>query len=104
MDLKDILKRRAIPIILASSIGGLNLLDNKVVANAEDIETSIVLEEDMFGDKMEYELEEQKNYYINEEYLEIRETGNEVLYSSALIGSTIGLIAVKNKLKKKKMK
>lgn len=104
MNLKDTIKKRAVTIILGASIGSLFIVDNPIFANAGDIETSIVLEEDKFDDKVKDELEEIEEYYINEEYLEIPKTGNEVLYSSMIIGSTIGLIAVKNKLKKKKMK
>lgn len=104
MNLKDTIKKRAMPIILGASIGSLFIVDNPIFVNAGDIETSIVLEEDKFDDKMECELGEREDYYINEDYSEISKTGNEVLYSSMIIGSTIGLIAVKNKLKKKKMK
>ena len=104
MNLKDTIKKHTVPIILGTSISSLVIANNPTFVNAGDIETSIVLEEDEFDDKMKDKLEEREEYYINEEYLEIRKIGNEVLYSSVLVGSTIGLVAVKNKLKKKKMK
>ena len=95
------------PIILGASIGSSAIVVNPIFVNAGDIETSIVLEEDKFDNKMEYEPGEIEKYYRNEDSLEIIKTSDdskEVLYSSMLIGSTIGLITVKNKLKKKKMK
>ena len=95
------------PIILGASIGSSAIVVNPIFVNARDIETSIVLEEDKFDDKMKYEPEEREEYYMNEDSLEVIKTSDdskEVLYSSMLIGSTIGLITVKNKLKKKKMK
>ena len=95
------------PIILGASIGSSAIVVNPIFVNAGDIETSIVLEEDKFDDKMKYEPEEREEYYMNEDSLEVIKTSDdskEVLYSSILIGSTIGLITVKNKLKKKKMK
>ena len=103
MNLKDTIKKRAMPIILGASIGSLFIVDNPIFVNAGDIETSIVLEEDELDEK-KYELEEGEDYYINKDFLEISKTRDEVLYSSILIGSTIGLVGVKNKLKKKKMK
>lgn len=107
MNLKDIIKKHAMPIILGASIGSSAIVVNPIFVNAGDIETSIVLEEDKFDDKMKYEPEEREEYYMNEDSLEVIKTSDdskEVLYSSMLIGSTIGLITVKNKLKKKKMK
>lgn len=107
MNLKDTIKNRALPIILGASIGSSAIVVNPIFVNAGDIETSIVLEEDKFDDKLEYESEEREEYYMNEDYLKIIEANddsNEILYSSMLIGSTIGLITVKSKLKKKRMK
>lgn len=107
MNLKDTIKNRALPIILGASIGSSAIVVNPIFVNAGDIETSIVLEEDKFDDKLEYESEEREEYYMNEDYLKIikaNDDSNEILYSSMLIGSTIGLITVKNKLKKKRMK
>lgn len=103
MNLKDTLKRRAIPIILGTSISGLSISNNPIFVNASNVDTSIVLEKDELDGK-KYELEEREDYYINKDFLEISKTRDEVLYSSILIGSTIGLVGVKNKLKKKKMK
>ena len=107
MNLKDIIKKHAMPIILGASIGSSAIVVNPIFVNAGDIETSIVLEEDKFDDKMKYEPEEREEYYMNEDSLEVIKTSDDskdVLYSSMLIGSTIVLINVKNKLKKKKMK
>ena len=103
MNLKYILKRRAIPIVLGTSISSLAIVNNPIFVNASNVDTSIVLEEDAFDEK-KYELEEGEDCYINKDFLEISKTRDEVLYSSILIGSTIGLVGVKNKLKKKKMK
>lgn len=103
MNLKYILKRRAILIVLGTSISSLTIVNNPIFVNASNVDTSIVLEEDAFDEK-KYELEEREDYYINKDFLEISKTRDEVLYSSILIGSTIGLVGVKNKLKKKKIK
>ena len=100
MNLKDIIKKHAMPIILGASIGSSAIVVNPIFVNASNVDMSIV-KEDKFDDKMEYEFDERENYYINEE---MRKTGNEVLYSSMIIGSTIGLVGIKNKIKKKKMK